>query len=162
MTAGGRPSLTARAAAVLALLLGLAYAAVSAYWALGGTALLATVGGVFEQAGLHGGGLARAGLWLVVLVKVVAAALPILALSLSLPLAIHRLLRALSWAGAAVLTIYGGVFTAGDVLSLAGLVGGGAAKNQTALTWHGALWDPWFLLWGLLGLFAMFASRRQR
>ena len=23
---------------------------------------------------------------------------------------------------------------------------------MTALTWHGFVWDPWFLIWGLLGM----------
>lgn len=44
-----------RAWALAALAIGLAYALVSAYWGLGGTWLLDTVGGVFERAGRSGG-----------------------------------------------------------------------------------------------------------
>jgi hypothetical protein len=64
----------------LAFVVGLGYAAVSGYWASGGTELLDTVGGVFDRTGRsHGAGVALL-LWLVVAIKVLAAALPLLAL----------------------------------------------------------------------------------
>ena len=63
--------------ALVAAALGIAYAALSAYWALGGRGLLDTVGnGVGRDAGTA----ARLGLWAVVALKLVAAGLPLAAL----------------------------------------------------------------------------------
>ncbi|MBV9816806.1 MAG: DUF3995 domain-containing protein [Solirubrobacterales bacterium] len=61
--------------ALMALAAGVAYAAVSAYWALGGRELLDTVGGTLARIGRSGGSAAVVGLWVVVAVKAVAAAL---------------------------------------------------------------------------------------
>ena len=33
--------------------------------------------------------------------------------------------------------------------------------DRRALTWHAYLWDPWFLLWGLLVLAALCRDRRE-
>ena len=137
---------------VAALVVGLGYAAISAYWAVGGKALLDTVEGVFEQAGRSGGWVASAALWLVVGIKVVAAGLPIGTVTWPPPGGWRRLLRILAWMDAIVLTLYGLVLTTGDLLSITGLVGSAVGKNMTALTWHGFVWDPWFLIWGLLGM----------
>lgn len=142
------------------LLVGLGHAAVSAYWAAGGRGLLDTVGGVFEQAGRSGGWAVSAGLWLVVAIKVVAAGLPVGTVTWPLQGVRARLLRIVAWADAIVLTLYGLVLTTGDLLSITGLVGSAVRKNMTALRWHGFLWDPWFLIWGLLGMATLTLARR--
>lgn len=150
-----------RCMGVATLVVGLGYAAVSAYWAAGGKGLLDTVGGVFEQAGHSGGRLVSAGLWLVVGIKVVAAALPIGTVTWPPPGVWRRVLRILAWVDAIVLTLYGLVLTAGDLLSITGLVGSTVGKNMTALTWHGFLWDPWFLIWGLLGMATLILAQQD-
>ncbi len=133
------------------LVVGLGFAAVSAYWAAGGKGLLDTVGGVFEQAGRSGGWGVSVALWLVVAIKVIAAGLPLGTVVWPPPGGWRRLLRVLAWVDAIVLTLYGLVLTTGDLLSISGVVGSAVGKDITALTWHGFLWDPWFLIWGLLG-----------
>lgn len=143
------------------LVVGLAYAAVSAYWAAGGQGLLDTVGGVFEQAGRSGGSVLSAGLWLVVAIKVVAAGLPIGTVTWPPPGVWRRLLRILAWIDAIVLTLYGLVLTTGDLLSITGLVGSATGKNMTALSWHGFLWDPWFLIWGLFGMATLILAQQD-
>ncbi|MHB1519600.1 MAG: hypothetical protein ACYDDZ_10785 [Acidimicrobiales bacterium] len=55
-----------------ALVVGLAYVAISAYWATGGTWLLDTVGGAFERWGRSGSPGVLLALW-----AVVAAVLPV-------------------------------------------------------------------------------------
>jgi hypothetical protein len=95
---------------------GLAYAAVSVYWAAGGTWLLDTVGGGLGQQGRAGD--------LGVIVAV--------------------------WAAAAL------KFT-GAVVPLAA-----AGADHRALAWHAYLWDPWFLLWGVLVTAALVRSRLSR
>ena len=98
-----------RAAGYTVAMVALVYAAVSVYWALGGQALLSTVGGRVEELGLRGGagavvvGLLAAG------VKLAGAAL---AIALVHPAGRRRPQRPL-WGLAAVasglLILYGGV-----------------------------------------------------
>ncbi len=143
-------------------MVGLSYAAVSAYWAAGGTRLLNTVGGVFERAGPSQAiGLALL-IWLVVMVKVVAAALPLAAVTGSGPLATRGLTHTLAWLEGAILTGYGLVLTVVGLLVEAQIIRAGTHADHLALLWHAYLWDPWFLLWGLLVLGAMFRSHGAR
>ncbi len=141
---------------------GLLYAAVSAYWAAGGTQLLNTVGGVFEEAGRSGALDVALLIWLVVMVKVVAAALPLAAVAGSGPLAMRRLTHTLAWLKGAILTGYGLILTVVGLLVEARIIAAGSHADHLALRWHAYLWDPWFLLWGLLVLGAMFRSHAAR
>lgn len=63
-----------------ALALGVLYAAVSAYWALGGTAGLDILGGRLAELARSPDPLALVGIWLVVALKIVAAALGVMML----------------------------------------------------------------------------------
>ncbi|HEY2595515.1 MAG TPA: hypothetical protein VGK33_16610 [Chloroflexota bacterium] len=98
------------------------YAAVSAYWGAGGTALLDTIGGTLEREGRARSAGLLAVVWLTVLLKLAAV----------------------------VLVLYGGVLTLIGLLVQADVVHASAHADHTALRWHAFLWDPWFLLWGLL------------
>jgi hypothetical protein len=64
-------------AAVIAASLGAASAAMSAYWALGGTALLGTVGGEIERWGRERSAGVVATLWLITVAKLVGAVAPL-------------------------------------------------------------------------------------
>lgn len=147
-----------RPAAYGAALLALLHAAVSAYWAFGGTGLLATVGGQLETFARRGG-LAPVVLLAVVVAVKVAGGLVALALvcpwGRRLP---QRLLNGVALTGGLVLTLYGGVLVLVGALALLGLFG--TPADATALRWHVLVWDPWFLLWGLLLVIA--ALRRLR
>ena len=125
---------SAYGAAVLAAL----SAAVSAHWLAGGTWLLSTVGGAVEAQGRRGGAVVTAGLALVVVLKLAVAGL---ALALAHPPAGRRLQRLV-----------------GTTALLTGVLGEPA--DPTALRWHVLLWDPWFLLWGLLLVVAAISRRR--
>lgn len=131
--------------------LGLGHAATSAYWALGGTALLDTVGGDIERLGREREPALLIVLGVVVVVKVVVAmAAPVVAGALpALPRwTTGAVPRALTWSAAAALVAYGGTFTAGGLLALSGAIDADGA-DRGALAWHAYLWDPWFLAWGL-------------
>ncbi|HST97006.1 MAG TPA: DUF3995 domain-containing protein [Geodermatophilus sp.] len=148
------PAWSAYGAAVLATL----SAAVSAYWLTGGTWLLSTVGGVVEEEGRQGGAAVTAGLALVVLGKLAVA---VLVLALAHPPAGHRLQRVVGTTAmltGGVLTLYGGALVAVGAVALTGVLGEPA--DPTALRWHVLLWDPWFLLWGVLLLVAARTRRR--
>jgi len=145
-----RPGVGWRWAAYGACAVAGAYAVVSLYWALGGTAVLHTVGGVAERMARSGGTVALLVIAVTVLVKVLGA---LLALALVRPWGRRLPRRALLVAGvgaAAVLVIYGAAEVTAEALVETGAIKGSGSVDWTALRWHLALWDPWFLLWGLL------------
>lgn len=146
-----------RVGAAVAALLGIASAAVSLIWLLGGTMLLDTVGGQIEALGRGGGAGVAAGLVLVIALKLVAAVLP----SVVLLRPHRRLLRWAGWAAAVILTLYGLVLTGAGLLVISDVIPAGADADQRALRWHAVFWDPWFLFWGLASLLAL-ARRRAR
>jgi hypothetical protein len=139
-------SRSVRAAAYLAAGLAFASAATTAYWLLGGTALLDTLGGSVERLARDRGGAALALAAAVVLIKSGAGLLALLLIS---P-AWHgwRMIVALDILAAAILCLWGGA----NVL-LGAVVLSGAIKradvNRHALRWHVFLWDAWFLVWGV-------------
>ena len=139
--------------------LALLYAGVSAYWTLGGTALLSTVGGPLEELARHPTA-AAVGLG----AAVTAAKLGGAGLSLALiqargPRLPQRLLIWAAGAAAAVLTLYGGLLVVVGALALLGLFGP-PPQDATALRWHVGVWDLWVLLWGLLLGAAVWQRRR--
>lgn len=118
--------------------------------------LLAAVGGPVTQLAGRGGWLPAAVAAGAALAKVVAAGLELVLLARP----VHRVLR--RWVVAAMgvlLTLYGGVLVGVGGLSLAGVFGAPPA-DPVPLRWHVALWDAWFLLWGVLVLAAV--ARRRR
>jgi Protein of unknown function (DUF3995) len=164
-----RPSATnapasAVAAASAALLLGVLYAAVSAYWGCGGTALLNTVGGAFERAGRTGSAGLIALLWVTVLLKLLAGILGRLAVvgHRKLGTQHRRLVRRAAWAAALILVMYGGVLSVIGWLVQLDIVSAGSHADHKALRWHAYLWDPWFLVWGLLLAIGLALSRPRR
>lgn len=68
-------------------------------------------------------------------------------------------MRGAAWLAAAVLVVYGGVLTLIGLLVQADIVHAAAHANHKALRWHAFLWDPWFLVWGLLLATALALSR---
>lgn len=156
---------TAAAAALLAAMLGLGHAAVSAYWASGGTWLLDTIGGELESWGRERRPSVVIALWLIAVLKAgVAVAAPVLVLGpgRSPDWTTGRAARALSWIAAVVLTGYGGVLTAAGLLVQGGAVEAAADADQRALAWHAYLWDPWFFGWGLAFLTCLWLTRPGR
>jgi hypothetical protein len=139
----------AGAAAVLAF----GSALVSAYWTAGGTALLDTVGGALERLAREPGAAGVALGATTVLLKVAGGLLALALLRRSVP-------RVVEWAALAAgagLTLYGGALVAVGALALTGALGEPA--DPRALRWHVLLWDPWFLVWGVL---LVLAVRRRR
>jgi hypothetical protein len=160
--AGGTSPVGSAAAAWAALGVGLAYAAISAYWATGGTWLLDTVGGAFARLGHSACPAVLAGLWAVVLAKTVAAGLPVaVSRGLARP-SLRGALRRLAWLAGWVLAAYGLVLTVPGLAIQAGLLHAGTHADRRALAWHAYLWDPWFLVWGLLIIATLYVPPGHR
>ena len=152
-------------AAVTAASLGTASAAVSAYWALGGTALLDTVGGEIARWGRQRSAGVLVAVWLITMAKLAVAVAPLAFVGLG-PRRLRtwsraQPMRALGWIVALGLTAYGGVLTIVGVLIEAGVVDAADDADERAMAWHALFWDPWFALWGGAFTVAMWRSRPQ-
>jgi len=138
------------AAAYAAAIVAFAYALVSLYWAVGGHGLISTVGGYVEQFARRGGAVPV----LVALAATVAkVAGGLLALALVRPWgrAVPRRWLLLGSTGASVLLVaYGGLNVLAGALVLSGVMHPAGSVDRTALRWHVAVWDLWFLVWGIL------------
>jgi len=60
------------------------------------------------------------------------------------------------------LTIYGLALTGVGLLVQAGAIHAPATADHRALAWHAYLWDPWFLVWGLLVAGGLWCGRYRR
>jgi MFS family permease len=158
---GGR----AVVAALVAAGLGLASAAMSAYWALGGTGLLDTVGGEIERWGRERSPAVVVTLWVIVVLKLGGAAAPLAFAGVGadhLPTwTRERRARLLGWTAAVGLTLYGAVLTVAGLLIEAGVLEASDEADERALAWHAYFWDPWFALWGSAFVVVMWCTRRH-
>ena len=139
-------TVTAYAAAIVAF----AYALVSLYWALGGHALVSTVGGYVEQFARRGGALPVLIALAATLAKVAGG---LLALALVRPwgrIVSRGWLLAGSAGASALLVVYGGASVLLGALVLLGVIHPPGSVDRTALRWHVGVWDLWFLVWGIL------------
>jgi hypothetical protein len=150
-------TVTAYAAAIAAF----AYALVSLYWALGGHALVSTIGGYAEQSARRGGALP-------VLIALAATSAKVagglLALALVRPwgrMVPRRWLLAGSAGASALLVVYGGLTVLLGALVLSGAIHPAGSADRTALRWHVGVWDLWFLMWGILLALATAGYRRR-
>jgi hypothetical protein len=151
-----------RLPALAGLAVGLAYAAISVYWAVGGRWLLNTVGISLSQPGQAGRLATLVAVWGAVAVKAVAAVLPLLAIGVWPRTAnggLRRLARVLTWIEAVILVGYGLVLTASGLLVQVGVIKAAADADRMATKWHAYLWDPWFLIWGIFVFLALWRSR---
>lgn len=135
-----------------------AHAVPSLYWGLGGDALVGTVGSwakAWRDADPLGVG--------AVLVGIAAAKLAVGWLPWLID---HRWTRAPlwrrpAWVAALGLIAYGGVNTAAAWATLLGLTST-PVTEPAALLGHALLWDPLFLVWGVLLALGLRASERSR
>jgi Protein of unknown function (DUF3995) len=126
------------------------FAAISFYWAAGGTVGLETLGAEIEREALARDPDTVALVWLTGGLKVVGG---LLALAM-VPLWSRRLPRSavsvLGWATGLLLLVYAAANFVQHGLMEAEAIDTPAALGSSAVTWHLALWDPFWLAGGVL------------
>jgi hypothetical protein len=139
--------------------LALASAAVSLYWAAGGTALLDTVGGEIEDLARERSAATIAALCVVVVAKLLAAALALSLVQRWGERFSRRARTLLAALGGGALALYGGVLVVAGALVLSGAIDPNGDVDEHALRWHVFVWDLWFVVWGIALLAAARVSR---
>src|SRR5262245_37297611 len=145
------------AAAIWALL----FAATSFYWALGGRIGVETVGEAITKPALAGDPAIVALVWMTGVLKVIAGGV---ALALVQPWG-RRIprwaLQLAGWGTSVLLLVYGAANLAQDVLIVGGVIPTPVGLGAVAARWHLFLWDPWWLLGGLLFALATWRFSRE-
>ncbi|MBO3094940.1 DUF3995 domain-containing protein [Cellulomonas dongxiuzhuiae] len=145
-----------------AVVVAFAFAAVSLVWATGSTAGLDTLGGSVERLGWERDPSLLAANAVALVLKVLGG---VLALALVQPWGERlprRPLLALAWSAAALLVLYGALQVTTLALVAADVVVPDEVLSDRALRWRLLLWEPWFLVWGLLLAGATLRSQRLR
>jgi len=139
------------------------FAAVTFYWSAGGMAGVSTLGGRFEEWAVARDPMIVTLLWFTGVLKVAGG---MLALALVQPWGRRlprRWLLLAAWSGAVLLTVYGVLQVTSVALVAFGVVTPCPPPDATVLWWRLLLWEPWFLLWGvLLGRTAWSARKRSQ
>src|SRR5215467_1956030 len=124
------------------------FAALSVYWALGGTALSDSISPTIVQ-------LARAHVPWVIAVLWISAILKVfsgfVALALVQPwgkMVPRWILLILAWGAGTLFFVHGGLFFAVGLLALSGAIH--VSTPETLLHWYTFLWGPWWLIGGIL------------
>jgi uncharacterized protein DUF3995 len=126
------------------------FAATSFYWALGGRLGVETIGEAITGPALAGDTTILAIVWITGLLKVAAG---VVALALVRPWGrrIPRWALLLAgWGASALFLVYGAANLIQDTLIVAGAIPTPAGLGAVAAHWHLFLWDPWWLLGGVL------------
>ncbi len=157
-----RPALrpAGRTAFLTAAVAGVIHGAFSIYWGFGGTWLVETLGDdLVELWEDHSLLLVPVGLF-----KVAAALIPLLLLTPQdgrLPTLLRGIIRGVSWAGGALLIVWGGINTVTGNLVLSGILEPDGGYDRDGMIGHAWLWDPLFLIWGVALVLGLWRSRRS-
>lgn len=127
-----------------------------------GTWLLATVSASLAEPGGASIATLLVAAWVPAILKLIAAVLPLLALRQLTSPVWNRRVRVLAWLEAGIMIAYGLTLTVVGLLVQADVIHASASADHRALAWHAYLWDPWFLIWGLLVAAALWRGRHRR
>jgi hypothetical protein len=137
------------------------FAAISFYWASGGDAGVGALAQSIQELARKRDALFVAEVWATGALKLLAG---VMALALVRPwggIVPGRLLRIAVWAIGAILVLYGGSNLIQNVLIEAGVMGVPASMGAQAVRWYLFLWEPYWVLGGLLFLGAAWSTRNR-
>ena len=143
------PSSSARRAGRAAAAWAILFALLSLYWALGGTAGGGTLGVELERLAIERDPSVVAALWASVVLKLACAGIVLALVESWGP---RRLLLALVWLAGAGMTLYGLANLVQHALMATGAIATPAGLGSAAVPWHLALWDPIWIIGGVLFL----------
>jgi hypothetical protein len=135
------------------------FAAITFYWAAGGTAGGDTIGPAITS--MAHDPVFIAALWGIGALKVLGG---LLALALVRPwgrVLPRWMLLIAAWGSGTLMVLYGGASWVQEGLMVTGVIRIPAGLGHTAALWHTLLWDPWWLLGGILFVMAAWAYSRS-
>lgn len=136
----------------LAAIWALLFAAASFYWAAGGKIGLDTLGDTIND--LNNDSTFVAFVWLTAIVKLAMVGLAVFLLYPRHGFIPHKLVRIGAWTAGIVCVVYGGLNLAARGVMALGVIPTPESMYSTAATWHLLLWDPWWVLGGILFIWA--------
>jgi Protein of unknown function (DUF3995) len=139
----------------------LVFAAMSFYWAAGGTVGLETLGVELEREARARDPDTIALVWATGGLKVVGGVLALALAGHWRTLLPQRLVEWAGWAVGILLTIYALANFVQHALMETGAIDTPASLGSTAVGWHLALWDPFWLLGGILFTAAAWRYRER-
>jgi hypothetical protein len=135
------------------------FAAISVYWLLGGTVGRATLAKAIQEQAAAGDRDFIVTTWVTVALKVAGG---LMALATVRPWGgrvPRRLLLTLLTGAGVLLTLYGVAGFIEKALMLSGVIGLPAAMGEGPARWYLVLWEPWWILGGVLFLLTANAMR---
>ena len=134
------------------------FASASFYWALGGRIGLETIGPGLATL-TNDPWFVAIGLWGVGVAKVAGGLLALALIRLRQRRRVHRLIYLITLIGGSLAALYGAASLVQHVLMITGAIAIPAGLGRVATTWHIVLWDPWWVIGGVL---FVTAARRSR
>lgn len=135
------------------------FAAMSFYWAAGGTFAVDTLGSSIQSMEHDPGFIAI--VWLTGILKVIGGLFALTLVRPWAPWLPHVLKLILAWVGGIGLVLYGGIQFLLEGLVLSGMLHVTGPVDWNGMRWHFWLWDPWWLLGGILFCAAAWAYQRK-
>ncbi len=148
--------------AYMAVIWAFVFAALSAYWGSGGTVGLDTLGdGILEMA-LAGDSELMFINWISVVGKIIIGLLVLGLMHQRGAKRLRRLMLIGVWATGILLVLYGGANLVQHILMAVGNIPiAGLLGSQETVRWHIFLWDPWWLMGGILFLLTAWYFSKQ-
>ena len=137
----------------------LIFAVPSFYWAAGGTFGLSTLGE--EITNLQSESWFAIFVWLTAFVKVALGIVVLMLLKIYKHTLFNKLARIAVWTAGIVCIVYGSLNLSARLIMSLGLIPTPDAMHSTAATWHLILWDPWWMLGGILLVMAVHATKNK-
>lgn len=137
----------------------LVFAAISVYWLLGGTVGIPTLANAIQEAAAEDDRGFRITTWVTVGLKVLGGLLALATIQPWGRMIPRQLLLTLLMGAGVLLTLYGAAGFVEKALMVAGVIDTPDAMGEGPARWYLAVWEPWWILGGVLFLLTANAMR---